>query len=1079
MVEDMKKTRVESEEMRMKMMSMLERYGQEDDDESMGDEDLDALEESMGDEDLDALEEEYMDESIAPAEQTPVIPWWHQDSSRWPSLPTSIPSLSTLTRVAPHPSVSQQVVVAVGAYCKAWRENGGRLVCGVEDAETCRMERVVDAWLFLGAGGSAVEEEEEEEEEEDREEVKRVLRMEREEHGGVKRILSEMQSLATRARFRPGTTRMHNGHIGNGWPTPPTSPPQHLLLNAQQGGGAAAAQGAQGGAAGGWGGYNSSNNSRARSNSDLPKPSWDQVPGWSTAPSSSAAAAAAAANASWNPSAVSNGWSQVNHNAGNVWQNTAQKQSPGWAPVGWAPLPPAASNQPPASNWDSKGPVVPSLQVVTVDTAPSTPWNVGAAAAAPQQPKPQPQSFLGAPGGYSAVNREIRKAKSAAGLDHHHRHGAPNHGAFVGIAPPTPSVVDSAAAAAADAKGKKDKQLPASMRLFNRSFVEANKSLGINESEVKVRRTPRTERDASKAVGVYIYGLPKWVRVPEILAIFSEFGGIVNVAIVSKPRKEDQRAYAYVDYETTGSAARAIESLKDRTFFDMKEPLELRPHFDRSSELRSEHAGATASASSQDKPAVAGAGAAGADRKAGAAAKKADESAAGAGESNKLESQAFDYQTLHLGNLPQSVDKPDLEKLFSPFGTIRRIHIVQRPKDKKAFAFVSFKATHAAREAYKSLKDAKPFGMTEPLKIEYSRSDSRERSRTKVADKPSSSDKPSKKGTSSSSLAAPSPSAARGKSADGRASAASASTAAATAAPAKERRSSRTVIYARNVDAAGAAAGAEAAEAAVRAKFAEVGAVKSFHLLPRLVGTAATAAAVAGAAAPVAAGLCALIRFEKGEDAIKAVKEKVESAVFPRQRRLTVKGLPKGTTEAEVREWVQGFGEIRRVEVGPVGGVEAAAAAPAAAAGAEGDAAAPAAAAALATVVLGEGEAEIEFSKGDHAVVAFLHAVENGFKGTKVEVGYSPSKESKKEEEEEAGAVEAEADVAVAAEEADGAEEEGETSTTSALGAGLGEDGVTTHAGGDDYFGSSSEDETEVEVITLNDLEGPEKVAAA
>ncbi|KAI8841285.1 hypothetical protein BC829DRAFT_13750 [Chytridium lagenaria] len=497
------------------------------------------------------------------------------------------------------------------------------------------------------------------------------------------------------------------------------------------------------------------------------------------------------------------------------------------------------------------------------------------------------------------------------------------------------------------------------MRLFTRSFAEVNKSLGLPEEEVKIRRTERRAvGDVSKAVGVYIYGLPKWVRVPEILAVFSDFGAIVNVAIVSKPRKDDQRAYAYVDYEGPGSAAKAMEALKDKTFFQMKEPLEMRPHFDDSRGLESAPRSVESELKVEKKPAM--------QKKLSSndVGKEAKDGKAG----DKLESQAFDYNTLHLANLPSTVDKSEVEKLFAGFGNIRRIHIVQRPKDNKAFAFVSFRQTNAAREALKAVKDTRPFSMTENLKVEYSRADSRERSRTKVDEKPSV-------------AAAPKP---RSKTLER------------VERPPKHMRNTRTVVFVREVD--------EKNKESVKDKLAAVGALKTFHVVPRVDGS----------------GFSAVVCFEKGEDATKAVKDKVENAVFPRQRRLTVTNLPKDVTEGDLKTWLAGTGEIRRVDVDGT-------------------------------------TAEVEFSKGDSAVVAFHLMLETMIKGVRVSVGYSPSKKNEEEDEDE----KEEKEVAVAAEEVKVEEVHVEVEEVAEV----------HHAGGDDYFGaSSSEDEGDVEVVNLEDL---------
>ncbi|KAJ3105130.1 hypothetical protein HDU97_008412 [Phlyctochytrium planicorne] len=692
------------------------------------------------------------------------------------------------------------------------------------------------------------------------------------------------------------------------------------------------------------------NATRGRSNSDVPKPSWDSVPGWSTNPNpapvsngwnSSQPAHTSASNSNWNqPLQQSRANDRFAPGPQNVppsvatWDQNSGKPPSGWAPSGWVPLPPAPTSN--ASGWDSavKPNIVsqpPAIQITT-DLRSQPRW-------APDVMSPHPSG--------GDFRKEVRKAKSASGLE---QQWPSNGGQY-----PNSRLQRGGKEYVHDdddkKSGKKDFRQPPSMRLFNRSFADVH---GLSsEEDVKVqRRTDRPARDVSKAVGVYIYGLPKWVRVPEILAIFSEFGSIVNVAIVSKPRKDDPRAYAYVDYETSGPAAKAIEALREKTFFDMKVPLELRPHYDRTAESRDEkdkekkddkRPASGQSQSSQPGPSSQN------SQSAPVNGSKKVEEAKGETIEPKAESKSFDYNTLHLGNLPASVDKPDLEKVFSKFGQIRRIHIVQRPKDKKAFGFVSFKSIQAAKEAMKQVKETRPFNMSENLKIEYSKTDSRERGRTKVE--------------------APIVEKKRSK----------------TVEKGKERRNSRTVVFVRE-------AGDDLKE-----KFEKIGAVRSLHIVERVDGS----------------GKCAVVAFEKGEDATKAVKDKVENVVFPRQRRLMLTSVPAGTTEADIKSWLGVIGEIRRVE-------------------------------------MKEGEAEVEFAKGDSAIVAFLKVLEEKFKDVKLVVGYSPSKKEDKEEEGEGD---------------DGAEGvEGDKTPSSAD---VTADGA--HEGGDDYFGSSSEDE-DVEVVNLMDL---------
>ncbi|KAJ3287477.1 hypothetical protein HK104_008567, partial [Borealophlyctis nickersoniae] len=436
-----------------------------------------------------------------------------------------------------------------------------------------------------------------------------------------------------------------------------------------------------------------------------------------------------------------------------------------------------------------------------------------------------------------------------------------------------------------------------SSRLFTRQMEEVNRTLGVSKDakdalpaaavvatqkegsqENRMRRKKSvakvTTKDVSKSFGLYIYGFPKWVRVREIMEIFSDFGAIVNVGIVTRP-KHHERAYAYVDYETAGCAQKAVEALKEKKFFEMADPLELRPHFDNKNAERDDQG--QPSQGQQSRNAKGRRGSKDKDAKKDEAKEKdvrkdekEEKEKDGKEEKAKEDAESgVDYRTLHIGNVPQNVDKAELDKLFSPYGDIRRIHLVSRPKEKRAFGFVSYRDPKSAKKALAGIKDNKYFDMAEPLKAEYSRLEKKDR-RKPV-------DKPWKKGE-----------ALKGDG-DGK--------------KRRERRErvARAVVLVRDVPGGGATVDAEA----VKTKFAEYGNVKSVHVLPRAEG---------GNVAPHV-----IVVFEKGEDAGKAVGARAWGAVFPRQRRVHVNAVSATLVEADVRSFLAESGEVKRVEIPAVG----------------------------------------------------------------------------------------------------------------------------------------------------------------
>ncbi|KAJ1555060.1 hypothetical protein HK096_009693, partial [Nowakowskiella sp. JEL0078] len=448
--------------------------------------------------------------------------------------------------------------------------------------------------------------------------------------------------------------------------------------------------------------------------------------------------------------------------------------------------------------------------------------------------------------------------------------------------------------------------------------IESKENLVEEKISVETAKIPEIPRDPFKATGVYIYGFPNWVKVPEIIEIFTRYGTIVNVGLVGKP-KQKERVYAYVDYEVTGSAAKAVEALKPKLFFEMTQPLELKLHFDKrdiepiaqieppstqpsySAIAASGPPSRSASPAIPSRPtspptiqsAVSKIGHMKKDSKDSKGVIPTKNGATLKDTKKKEEEKTVDLKTLHIANVPPVVGKGDLEKAFSVYGDIKRIHVVQRPKEKRSFAFVSYRDEASAKKATAAIKVTKLFKMNEFLKAEYSRlvapvEVNIERPEVEKTDKMW------KKGEALKLLETndkkkeekkkdkkPDP---------------------------LPKKDTPTVIYVAHF--------AEENDG-WKNKFAEFGVVKSTHIVKRALVPIPTEflEATSGVESAHTATLTfALISFADHEEAAKAVAEKVVGGVFPRQRRVVARGF-KNATEEDVRAWFATAGEVRKVEV--------------------------------------------------------------------------------------------------------------------------------------------------------------------
>jgi RNA recognition motif-containing protein len=262
----------------------------------------------------------------------------------------------------------------------------------------------------------------------------------------------------------------------------------------------------------------------------------------------------------------------------------------------------------------------------------------------------------------------------------------------------------------------------------------------------------------------------------------------------------------------------------------MTEPLDLKPHFNNTPEKKDPASSKTTVAAAPSKLTVADA-----------------QQANLAIEAVAKSENAIDRKTLHLANVPSHVGKGDLEKLFTKYGAIRRIHIVQRPSEKRSFAFISFRTESSARQALSAIRDSTFFGMTEPFKAEFSKHEAKktttaattmkEKADGKLAATPKAAESAlpvvDKAGASGSEKTTSS----------------------------KKSKSGRTTVFVKEV-------AATDDEAKLMGVFSAVGPVKNIYILDNEASQSRQSVVV----------------FEKAEHASKAVKEKTGNAVFPRQR---------------------------------------------------------------------------------------------------------------------------------------------------------------------------------------------------
>ncbi|KAJ3021449.1 UNVERIFIED_CONTAM: hypothetical protein HDU68_009624 [Siphonaria sp. JEL0065] len=418
------------------------------------------------------------------------------------------------------------------------------------------------------------------------------------------------------------------------------------------------------------------------------------------------------------------------------------------------------------------------------------------------------------------------------------------------------------------------------------SSVNASRLFAKSFAEISVENPTSVKDELASAIGVYVFGLPAAFKIKEILAIFSEFGDIVNVGLTPMSLT-NPRAYAFIEYEEAGSAAKAIRATHGKNVTASSDALEVVADF------------------GTGIPPISG----------GAVA-------AVSGSAPASKSQPPQQQPQPVAST--SVDSNDVERIFGRGAEIRFINIVPRPKERRNMVFVTFKNHAAAAKALFVAKTGRHFGMLDPLKVDFSKAETRSITANATGSSPSNSATVS--GLASSSILGNQTakksevSLSTTKVNDRKSVSEKKSTSSLTGSISGGSKKSavRPSLYIRDIR-------DNETESSLRVTLNQVGAVVSCHIVTRLDGAARYG----------------LVSFENGDDAARAVRDKVENAVYPRQRRLTVTKLPKGTTESHVTKAFQSCGEIKRVDFSN-----------------------------------GNTTAELEFARGDGAIMAHIFIIE-------------------------------------------------------------------------------------------------------
>ncbi|KAJ3131739.1 hypothetical protein HK100_006052, partial [Physocladia obscura] len=584
----------------------------------------------------------------------------------------------------------------------------------------------------------------------------------------------------------------------------------------------------------------------------------------------------------------------------------------GWNPQGWTNgTPPPASGYPTGFKPTNNGPAIPKGPPVTGSSEDE--WGIGVGGRVASFAEADAKNgSVGKPG---IIGGGFRRAKSTADI------GAKRLNSSIG-------------SGMGDGNGEHE----GPTRLFVKSFADINSEKPVKD-------------DFSSAIGIFVYGLPISFKIKEILGIFGEFGDVVNVRLNPKSAT-NPRSYAHIEYEVSGGAAKAIQATHGKTVTASSDPLEVIPDFG------------------------------GKNIPTGPAAVKTVTEPNSSGNPKQLGSQQqsqptgswrdeaanSDNRTLHIANAPLNVEKTDVEKVFGRNADIRFINVVPRPKEKRSMIFITFKTSTAATKALGIAKTGRHFSMTEPLKIEFSRAETRNTAPATALNgttPPGSASTPTSVSTGSISTLSVTKKKSESfkvekkKQPNGNAGSAGGGKETGGGKSVEKKLSSASIVS--NMSGSGGGGkkfprpnlfvrdiAEDATNESVIQIFEKIGPVSACHIVERLDGSGAR---------------YGLVVFQSGEDAARAVRDKIENAVYPRQRRLTVTKLRKDISEAQVQKAFGVYGEVKRVEIVDSNETD--------------------------TFV----NAEIEYARGDAAILAHIHLIEHkiGAIGADAAGGYSTS----------------------------------------------------------------------------------------
>ncbi|KAJ3308595.1 hypothetical protein HDV04_001052 [Boothiomyces sp. JEL0838] len=193
--------------------------------------------------------------------------------------------------------------------------------------------------------------------------------------------------------------------------------------------------------------------------------------------------------------------------------------------------------------------------------------------------------------------------------------------------------------------------------------------------------------NGGEPIGIFLWGFSDKIKVKDLMEAFSTYGEMINVGMDVK----NGIKYAFIDYELPSNVNQAFQSrskvtlgIPEKNWFGMTSPLQVRLRYDKTN------------LPSFDTP----------ERR---------------NSFDSTSSEALDYKSIHISNVPHNINKPEIEQVMSSIGQILRIKIYQRSVEKKSSVFVAFKTIAQAKHACQYLNEHNLIfkEMKEPLQVEY------------------------------------------------------------------------------------------------------------------------------------------------------------------------------------------------------------------------------------------------------------------------------------------------------------------------------------------------------------------------